>query len=78
MLSPNTISPLTRKSQCSTFFGGIATRIVPKSSQQQEPLGITAEAWNEGGYHCPMISDQSRPVATTDDNDFTLTIDEAL
>jgi hypothetical protein len=41
-------------------------------------LGITAEAWNEGGYHSPMTDDLSRPVATTDDRDFTLTIDEAL
>lgn len=40
-------------------------------------LRVTAEAWNEGGYHSPM-SDQPRPVATTDDSDFTLTIDEAL
>lgn len=41
-------------------------------------LGITAEAWNEDGYHSPMTDDLSRPVATTDDSDFTLTIDEAL
>ena len=41
-------------------------------------MGITAEAWNEAGYHSPMTDDLSRPVATTDDSDFTLTIDEAL
>ena len=41
-------------------------------------MGITDEAWNEGGYHSPMSTDLSRPVATTDDSDFTLTIDEAL
>jgi hypothetical protein len=41
-------------------------------------MGITAEAWNESGYHSPMTDDLSRPVATTDDSDFTLTIDEAL
>ena len=41
-------------------------------------LGITGEAWNEAGYHCPMTDDQSRPVATSADSEFTLTIDEAL
>lgn len=41
-------------------------------------MAITAEAWNEGGYHSPMPDDLSRQVATTDDSDFTLTIDEAL
>jgi hypothetical protein len=30
------------------------------------------------GYHSPMTDDLSRPVATIDDSDFTLTIDEAL
>jgi hypothetical protein len=41
-------------------------------------MGITAEAWNEGGYHSPMTDDLSRFVATSDDSDFTLTIDDAL
>jgi hypothetical protein len=41
-------------------------------------LGITSEAWNEAGYHSPMTDDLSRPVATSDDSDFTLTIDDAL
>ena len=41
-------------------------------------VGITGEAWNEAGYHCPMTDDLSRPVATSADSDFTLTIDEAL
>jgi hypothetical protein len=41
-------------------------------------MGITTEAWNERGYHSPMTDDLSRRVATTDDSDFTLTIDEAL
>jgi hypothetical protein len=42
------------------------------------PLGITAEAWNEGGYHHLMTDDMSRHVATSDDSNFTLTIDDAL
>jgi hypothetical protein len=41
-------------------------------------LGITGKAWNEVGYHWLMTDDLSRPVATSDDSDFTLTIDEAL
>ncbi len=41
-------------------------------------MGITGEAWNEPRYHCPMTDDLSRPVATSPDTDFTLTIDEAL
>ena len=41
-------------------------------------LGITGEAWNEAGYHRGMTDDLSRPVATSPDSDFTLTIDEAL
>ena len=41
-------------------------------------LGITGEAWNEAGYHRAMTDDLSRPVATSPDSDFTLTIDEAL
>jgi hypothetical protein len=41
-------------------------------------MGITGEAWNEAGYHSPMTDDLSRPVATSDDSDFTLTIDDAL
>jgi hypothetical protein len=41
-------------------------------------LGITAEAWDDGGYHCPMTDDQSRLVATSPDSDFSLTIEDAL
>ena len=41
-------------------------------------MGITGEAWNEPSYHPYMTDDLSRPVATTPDSDFTLTIDEAL
>jgi hypothetical protein len=41
-------------------------------------MGITAEAWNERGYDSPMTDDLSRQAATTDDSDFTLTIDGAL
>ena len=41
-------------------------------------MGITGEAWNETGYHGAMTDDLSRPVATSPDSDFTLTIDEAL
>jgi hypothetical protein len=38
-------------------------------------LGITGEAWNEVGYHSAYAR---RHVATSDDSDFTLTIDDAL
>jgi hypothetical protein len=41
-------------------------------------VGITGEAWNEPSYHQYMTDDQSRPVATSPDSDFTLTIDDAL
>jgi hypothetical protein len=41
-------------------------------------MGITDEAWNEAGYHRGMSADTSRPVATSPDSEFTLTIDEAL
>jgi hypothetical protein len=41
-------------------------------------VGITGEAWNEPSYHPYMTDDQSRPVATSPDSEFTLTIDEAL
>ncbi len=41
-------------------------------------LWITGEAWNEPRYHGLMTDDLSRPVATSPDSDFTLTIDEAL
>jgi hypothetical protein len=41
-------------------------------------MGITDEAWNEAGYHRAMTDDLSRPVATSPDSEFTLTIDEAL
>ena len=42
------------------------------------PVGITGKAWNEAGYHAAMTDDQSRPVATSPDSEFTLTIDDAL
>jgi hypothetical protein len=41
-------------------------------------VGITAESWNEAGYHRGMTDDMSRLVATRPDSDFKLTIDEAL
>jgi len=41
-------------------------------------VGITAEAWNEAGYPRGMTDDLSRPVATSPDSDFTLSIDDAL
>jgi hypothetical protein len=41
-------------------------------------VGITGEAWNEARYHYPMPDDQSRPVATSPDSEFTMTIDDAL
>jgi hypothetical protein len=41
-------------------------------------LWITAAAWDDGGYHCPMTDDQSRLVATSPDSDFSLTIEDAL
>jgi hypothetical protein len=41
-------------------------------------MGITGEAWNEPRYHSPMTADQSRPVATTPDSEFSLTIEDAL
>jgi hypothetical protein len=41
-------------------------------------MGITGQAWNEPSYHPYMTADQSRPVATSPDSEFTLTIDDAL
>jgi hypothetical protein len=41
-------------------------------------VGITGEAWNDAGYHTAMTADLSRPVATTPDTEFILTIDDAL
>jgi hypothetical protein len=41
-------------------------------------VGITGEAWNEAGYHGLMTDDMSRPVATSPDSDFSLTIEDAL
>jgi hypothetical protein len=41
-------------------------------------VGITGELWDEPRYHQAMTDDMSRPVATSPDSDFTLTIDEAL
>src|SRR5579862_35414 len=41
-------------------------------------MGITGEAWNEPSYHPYMTDDLSRPVATSPDSDFTLTIEDAL
>jgi hypothetical protein len=38
-------------------------------------VGITRELWDETGYHS---GNDQRPVATSPDSDFTLTIDEAL
>jgi hypothetical protein len=39
---------------------------------------ITGERWDEPRYHQPMTDDLSRPVATSPDSEFTLTIDDAL
>jgi hypothetical protein len=38
-------------------------------------MGITGERWDESRYH---YGNDRRPVATSSDNDFTFTIDEAL
>jgi hypothetical protein len=40
-------------------------------------MGITAESWVRGGIIKAMTDDLSRPVATTDDNDYSLTVDDA-
>jgi len=45
---------------------------------QSAAMGITGQAWNEPSYHPYMTADQSRPVATSPDSEFTLTIDDAL
>ena len=50
----------------------------PFGDDPSRPVGITGEAWNEAGYHRAMTDDLSRPVATSPDSDFTLTIDDAL
>ena len=41
-------------------------------------MGITGEAWNEPVIIKLMTDDLSRPVATSPDSDFTLTIEDAL
>jgi hypothetical protein len=41
-------------------------------------VGITGERWDEPRYHTSMTDDMSRPVATSPDSDFTLTIEEAV
>lgn len=41
-------------------------------------MGITGEAVERAGYHQGMTDDQSRPVATTPDTEFTFSIDDAL
>ena len=41
-------------------------------------MGITGEGWDEPRYHERMNDDMSRQVATSLDNDFTLSIDETL
>ena len=40
-------------------------------------MGITGMEYVVPGYHLGMIDDLSRPVATTPDSEYTLTIDEA-
>ena len=40
-------------------------------------MGITGEWCGGPGYHQAMLEDLSRPVATTPDSEYTLTIDEA-
>src|ERR1039457_4191427 len=45
----------------------------------QSHMGITDTAAGAPRYHQPMETiDTSRPVATSSDSDFTLTIDDAL
>ena len=70
---------------CSPVSGpanGLDHRALRRSPIRPFPLsmlvGITGEAWNDAGYHCPMTDDQSRPVATSPDSEFTLTIEDAL
>jgi hypothetical protein len=41
------------------------------------PVGITGGCWSKPGYHSAMTDDLPRPVATTPDSEYTLTIDEA-
>lgn len=41
-------------------------------------MGITGKPYLRPRYHPGMSDDQSRPVATSDDKDFTLTIEAAL
>jgi hypothetical protein len=41
-------------------------------------VGITGERWDDAGYHAAMTDDTSRPVATSPDSEFTLTIEDAL
>jgi hypothetical protein len=40
-------------------------------------VGITGDTCDKPRYHHEMTDDQSRPVATTPDSEFTLTIEEA-
>jgi hypothetical protein len=40
-------------------------------------VGITAESWVRGGIIKAMNDDQSRPVATTDDSEYSLSVEEA-
>ena len=40
-------------------------------------MGITGEKWGRAGYHQAMTDDLSRPVATTDDSEYSLSVDDA-
>lgn len=40
-------------------------------------MGITGEGWVRAGYHPLMTDDLSRPVATTDDSEYSLSVEEA-
>jgi hypothetical protein len=38
---------------------------------------MTGERWGRAGYHQAMNDDMSRPVATTDDSEYSLSVDDA-
>ena len=40
-------------------------------------MGITGEKWGRAGYDQAMTDDLSRPVATTDDSEYSLSVDDA-
>jgi hypothetical protein len=50
----------------------------PRRHGVAAPLGIAGERGTNRAIINPMTDDQSRPVATTPDSDFTLTIEDAV